>query len=369
MILFRLPEDVEIPFEDETVNDRLVLVNKLFRENIEYKKGRLVFHDEKVRKLFALLRERGCLKGCSGDLKSLTFLPVNDNFGFLSSSKDRYGLLANSSFFIMNIFDFDSIYDTMGTPLGLMVKDGKVLNPPLFDRPALLVRNGEVSVEDVSLKKMVIKIGNQSFDHANSKIYMRPDCRITPKGGYDHVIVGHKVLAVNEGGKTVIPCGGFVLKTENKVEFAEVKYEGLEDVSFGLQVGGAVLVNGKPVMRLHGFDNTYNPLTVSYPPTFYSQAKAPRMVLGSDRKNKPLLIWLEGAGKFGYKKEEDSSGASLKETVSICRRLGVYNGINLDGGGSAQILINGLRHLKVSDRDPETLLEEERGIPVGLVAK
>ena len=90
------------------------------------------------------------------------------------------------------------------------------------------------------------------------------------------------------------------------------------------------------------------------------------MVLGADEKGLPVLIWLEGAGKFGYKKGEDSTGATLEETADICEKLGVKNAVHLDGGGSAQILIDGKRELRLSDRDPDTYAEQERAIARGL---
>ena len=49
--------------------------------------------------------------------------------------------------------------------------------------------------------------------------------------------------------------------------------------------------------------------------------------------------------------------------------LGMYNGINLDGGGSAQLLVKNERKLKLSDRDPDDFGEIERAGPVGLYVR
>ena len=46
----------------------------------------------------------------------------------------------NASFFIMDPIDCATIYDQVGTTLGLCIKDGVIQNPPLFLREALLVK-------------------------------------------------------------------------------------------------------------------------------------------------------------------------------------------------------------------------------------
>ena len=51
----------------------------------------------------------------------------------------------------------------------------------------------------------------------------------------------------------------------------------------------------------------------------------------------------------------------------ICQMADMHNGINLDGGGSAQILLKNNRKLKISDRDRYSFIEKERAVPIGLV--
>ena len=81
-----------------------------------------------------------------------------------------------------------------------------------------------------------------------------------------------------------------------------------------------------------------------------------------------MLLWAEGAAKIGHQKGVDSQGASLWELEDICGDLGMVSGVNLDGGGSAQILLQGQRHLRISDRNPDGT-QAERLIPMGLMIK
>ena len=93
------------------------------------------------------------------------------------------------------------------------------------------------------------------------------------------------------------------------------------------------------------------------------------MVVGEDEEGRLVLIWFEGKGKFSYEKGVDSCGASLKEMAEICSSLGLRNAVNLDGGGSAQILMDNRRSLMISDRNKSDNSEAERAVPLGLWAE
>jgi len=98
----------------------------------------------------------------------------------------------------------------------------------------------------------------------------------------------------------------------------------------------------------------------------FAKDRAPRILFGADQQSKPMILWLEGAGKYGYAPGKESCGATLKEAADIAAEFGMVNGIHLDGGGSAQILRNGTRELLVSDRDPTTFQEVERAVSMAI---
>ena len=82
-----------------------------------------------------------------------------------------------------------------------------------------------------------------------------------------------------------------------------------------------------------------------------------------------MLFWAEGAGKIKYIPGEDSTGASLKEMAEIAEDLGMFQAVNLDGGGSAQILLKNKRGLRISDRKKEDNSDAERLVPMGLIVR
>ena len=382
-ILFRMPDTLEseIPMYDSEYGqmlDMMVAVNVALRKNVKYHDGNVRVIEEKARKLYGELMKKNCLQIASGNLPFVDILPVSNSFGFISQCQNNARIKVNSSFFVMDRFDCGTGYDVIGTPIGLCVRNGIVENPPLFDREVLLVdENYKVHITKISLSDLEIQIDSTLYaDGENCRIFSRPDYKKTPSGGFDIVITGNNVIAYKEGGNTPVPCSGFVMKLNEKtvIRRRQVIYRGLEKVRFALQVGNSVMVDGvKTEKFISHFYSFLNIGTVSYPPSMYPRNyrkdRAPRIVLGADKDDKPMLMWFEGAGKFGYVQGQESCGASLSEVVDICEALGVYNGINLDGGGSAQLLVNNERKLKISDRDPDDYSEMERAVPIGLYVK
>ena len=380
IVLYRLPEDLEVPFNNRYVKygevyDPLALVTINFKNDITLKNGELAFRNSETKQFFETLSSRKALYIVKGKRKNLSFLPVSRKLGLLSSSKKDAALKVNSSFFVMDLFDVDSVFDHVGSPVGLKAKNGRIIDPPLYDREAFLVdKDHKVSIRKVSFNEITVVIdGIRYQDQKNAMFLSRPKYRKSPKGGFDIVVLDNEIVAVKKGGGSRVPSAGFILHLDQEMQIKDrkVSYEGMNDILFAIQVGNSVMVNGKKTDRfISPFYRFYLPFTISYPPSMYplnyNKARAPRIVLGADKEGKMILLWLEGAGKFGYEPGKESCGASLKETAEICEKLGVYNGVHLDGGGSAQILIHDQRSLKLSDRDKDSYEEKERAVAGGL---
>ena len=358
LVLFHIPDDMELPFTVPGITDKHTAARiRLMKQ----------YDAPDTQAFLKQLEERGFLRIEKGRLSVRRIIPYT-NAGFLSDCFPEASLKVNASFFTFDVPDGDSPYDVFGTPIGLMVNDGKILNPPLYDRETLIVdRHGNVSVRPMGLRNISISI--------KGTIYERPFRRRTPFArGNDVVIIGDRVIAVRPGGNTVIPTSGFVIHTErNDIRPGDhVEYTGLEDVAFAIQTGNSVMVNGRMTDRfISRFYNIYHLEPVVFPPCLYQldfeKSRAPRIMLGADRAGKPVFVWAEGAGKTGYEPGKESCGASLKELGMLAKDIGLYNAVNLDGGGSAQILLNNRRELMVSGRDPVTGSDKERPVANGIM--
>lgn len=383
MIFFRIPDDVEVPVCAELkkygdVTDKNVLASVLFKHR--FKGGRFVPANDAELCFVDNLKAAGTFRVLKGRRSKVVPMPFSDHFGRMSSVEENASFKVNSNFFVMDSFDCATVYDSVGTPLGLCVKDGRVLNPPLFRREALIFRKAGASVAIPRLTDCSFTVADTEFvPGSNCRISERPDCRITARSkGVDLVIVGTEIKAVKEGGRTEVPAGGFVLSTDKKdipgvVSGAHVRVNGFEDVSFAVQCGNSIIKNGVPSGGfISGFYNIRKLFGTPYPPCFYpldyANARAARIAIGSGSDGSLCFLWAEGAAKVGHEKGRDSRGASLSDMEIFCRDAGMLNAINLDGGGSAQILLNNRRSLCLSDRT-EDGCERERGIPLGIIIR
>ena len=382
MIMFHIPAGVEVPFPAKTdrhgkVADRLTAAAAALQEGVKIVGGKPVFRNESVKVFWQALEARNSLQIISGKLPTTTVIPLGDRPGYLTETEMEARLKVNANFFIMDRFDCATVYDQVGTPFGLCVKGGNVLRPPLYHREALLVKkDGSVAVKPIDVRELEIEIRGETFLHGkNATVYTRPGRLRTPRGK-NLVIVGTKVAAVVDGSAE-IPASGFVLRLcgEFDVDPGDtVTYRGLEDVTFGIQVGNSIVRNGVRTEKFYSkFYNIRRMEPVPYPPSLYpmdfANARAARIALGADQEGKPMLLWAEGAAKFGYQPGKGSCGASLSEMAEICVDVGMVNAVNLDGGGSAQVLLNNRRDLEISDRNREDHSEAERPVPLGLIIR
>lgn len=378
MLLFRLPEGfAPAAFGAEDGREPLLAAAALLQKGLRLRRdGHPVFRDEPARRLWEALEREGCLEIAGGKLPFTRVIPVANEGFLLSRCESAARLKVNASFFIMDPFDCASRYDAVGTPFGLAVENGRVLFPPLYGREALLVRrDGSVRVETPGLEDLWLRLGGKILRPGrDAEPFTRPARRKTPHGaGWDHVIIGRRLVDVVKAGGCEIPASGFVLRLAERAGAPgdAVEYGGMEDVLFAVQAGNSLVRDGQKTEGfLSDFYNIYRPWRTPYPPSLYpldyTKARAARIALGADAEGKPLLLWAEGAAKIGYRPGEDSCGASLSEFAGLCVQAGMWNGVNLDGGGSAQILVNGGRALRISDRADDGS-EYERAVPLGLV--
>ena len=388
------------------VSDPLTIATILLQEGIRIKKEQVTFRNPQAEKLYRELEKRGCAHVVCGKFPKTKVIPVGRFAGYLSEVEQDAKVKANANFFIMDPFDCATVYDQVGTPFGLCVKDGVVENPPLYHREALMVEEeGASYISESDIQDLYIAIGDKTYiPGKNATIYTRPKYAKTPDDNrIKLVIAGRQVVAVKVGGSVQVPASGFVLCIEKKSHVSAqvtrcgsqtipsidvsqptnttgiypgelVTYHGLKEVKFGIQIGNSIIRKGvKTEQFISSFYDIHKLQRPPYPPSLYPMdfegARAARMALGADTDGKPVIFWAEGKGKLSYTPGQDSTGASLSEMAEIASALGLRNAINLDGGGSAQILFEGERILHISDRNLEDNSDAERLVPAGLIVR
>jgi len=380
VVLISLPEELEDPFPVETPHGRIFdrdcrvryWLNRLYSEGGMTDEGKdFALRDPEYRRFWRALRDSAAAAIVDVHGGPAHFLPIYRGMGSLRALS-RGRIVFNSHFFQMETTDCATVWDVMGNPFGLLVQKGEVILPPLFGREALLVDGQSVSrIARPDIRDLSVHIGNDAFRHgSNAEFFCRPAYGKTPEGaGIDLAIVGRRIVGSKAGGGMDIPEGGFALRTAPgySPSALTVTYEGMEDLRFAVQAGPAMVVDGAAV---RGFGSPFfageGP---AFPPTVFpldwEKGRAARIGLGS-KDGLPVVLWVEGRSKVSYTPGLDSCGASLAEFAEACSSLNLDNLINLDGGGSAQICVDGDRRLRLSDRYPDSGRGAERPVPLGL---
>lgn len=121
----------------------------------------------------------------------------------------------------------------------------------------------------------------------------------------------------------------FLAKGDNAPEFDSWEVE----TAIG---GGPVLVQDGAVMITNNQELKFAGKAIN--------DKHPRTAMGYTRDNKLIILVIEG-------RNENARGATLIEAAQILKDLGCVEALNLDGGGSSCLLINGKPTIKVSDKE------------------
>ena len=403
MVMFQIPEKM---IGQGDASAKLLEASMILQKGVKLHGGKPSFATQEAKVLWEELEAADCVRIVCGKFPKTKIIPVGDFVGYMSECETDAQMKVNANFFIMDPIDCATIYDQVGRPFGLCVKNGVVKNPPLFEREALLVKkDGSVEIKTVDVKELTVEINGVSYIHGkNANFYTRPERIKTPRiKGICVVVVGNRVVDIIKNGPVEIPASGFVIRVdkdsfvekktlpdgqpikecpicEKDIKYVdaeigdEVIYHGLEDITFGLQVGNSIMCDGEKTNEfISRFYNIRKLERVPFPPSLYpmdfENARAARIGLGADKDGKPVVFWAEGKGKLSYTPGQDSTGASLSEMADIADAIGLHNAINLDGGGSAQILLNNLRSLRISDRNTADNSDAERLVPMGLIYK
>jgi hypothetical protein len=84
--------------------------------------------------------------------------------------------------------------------------------------------------------------------------------------------------------------------------------------------------------------------------------KHPRTAIGYTKDGKLIILMIEGRNAIAH-------GATLGQEAQILKDLGCWEALNLDGGGSSCMLVNGKETIKTSDK------EGQRAVPAVFIIK
>ncbi|MCK5804879.1 MAG: phosphodiester glycosidase family protein, partial [Lentisphaeria bacterium] len=250
----------------------------------------------------------------------------------------------------------------IGSPLGLVVSKGRVLSPPLFNKPAFVVANDR----SLGIRRISTAAGMRvSLDH--DPIEFPPDRRnpASPSASpcfYDLLYKGEslpgdgrilvrlagvriiEILPTQSGESIpVLPVGlvlsfargelpsGWTVGRELTFEF-----DALAGVDSAIEAGPLLLEDGHVQidMNAEGW-TTSNSIRTQAARLDYLDMRGPKIAIGLDDEGNLAVLVING-------RIRESVGATHIEMAEILRARGMRNAMGFDPGGSATLVVDGV---------------------------
>ena len=238
-----------------------------------------------------------------------------------------------------------------GVPLGTLMINGKIYTGPIYDRVALGIFENGYDVGRVQLNA-TIKGNNKTLiiDNINQprmlSSYILAYTRdwgsyapASPQYGVQLQIVGNKVVKAS-ANPLFIPENGLVLVGPK--EKLSALY-GAENVEIKMCTNPKWenvkhIISGGPYLVKNG--DVY--VDISAQKLNSIGGRNPRTAIGYTKDNDLIMLTADG-------REGNSIGLTLTELAYFMKSLGCVNAINLDGGGSTVMYVNG----QIVNRPPQ----------------
>lgn len=230
-----------------------------------------------------------------------------------------------------------------GVPLGTLMINKKLYTGPIYDRVAMGIFDNGFDMARVQLNaKIETNIGGIKIDNVNQPrmlsvhtIVYTPDwgkySPPCPKYGMQLVVEDGKLTRIAYG-RSQIPANGYIIvgSQKNLKPFIKAKRFKLDlsinpewkDVNHIISGGPYLVKNGEIFV-----DMTAQKLgSVG--------GRNPRTAIGYTKDNTLIMLTADG-------REGASIGLTLMELANLMKDLGCVNAMNLDGGGSTVMYVNG----------------------------
>lgn len=284
-----------------------------------------------------------------------------------SSIARRTGGVAavNAGFFRLDTSSF------AGDPVGLFVIDGKPLSEQSNDRMQMIINNSGARTEVRFARSRVIqtvRVADLELDvtginrerKTDDVVVYTPEfgsTTMTGSDGIEIIVVRGVISVVADGvGNAVIPQGGYVLSVTGAAReqlrnaakasgtlFLTRKWAGLPS-EFEKDRDRLDVVTGVPqLVRAGRVEITWEQEKSN---KAFVETRHPRTAVARLKDGRLLLMTVDG-------RTEQSAGAGLNDLAELLIELGAVEAMNLDGGGSTTMYVNGKVVNRPSDKEGE----------------
>ncbi len=216
-------------------------------------------------------------------------------------------------------------------PVGLLVQGGEVRSPAWLRRGALAInRAGMAWIERIGPERMTMWLRTRTLDP--STIVNRASGERGPDMA-SIAVVGDRVVAV--GRALAVPLNGAVLACEDATIGDRVQLA-IPGIATAIAGGPVLLEQGRVVLdlRREDFWGTAPPVTFSQDETGDANL-LPRLAVGTVG-NELVFAAIDGRNL------ERALGMTLGDVASLMSALGCTDALNLDGGSSKRMVVDGM---------------------------
>ncbi len=230
-----------------------------------------------------------------------------------------------------------------GVPLGTLMIDGNMYTGPIYDRVALGIFDDGFDIARVQLNANIMS-GNKKIkvDNINQPrmlsayvlVYTSAwgnSAPLSPKYGLQVTVKNDRIIGISESAQQ-IPSDGYVIV-------------GPSSSLAGLKVGDSIKLNvaTNPEWKNVKHIISGGPYLVRNNEVFVDvtaqklksiTGKNPRTAVGYTAEGNLILVVVDG-------REGKSVGMTLTQLANFMHSIGCVNAINLDGGGSSVMYVNG----------------------------
>ena len=230
-----------------------------------------------------------------------------------------------------------------GTPLGTLVINNEIITGPIYERVAMGIGDNQFKTARLGFSgELKNKTKTLKIDNINQ-----------PRMLYSHVLIytnkwGEKTPVTKSKCKQLAIQNGKIIATsdypliipENGIVISAPK-EKLEGFKLGEKVEITYkitpewkdikhIISGGPYLMKDGeiFIDAQSQKLTSI------SGRNPRTAIGYTKDNTMIIVTVDG-------RKEGSSGVTLNELANLMKELGCYEAINLDGGSSTVMFVNG----------------------------
>lgn len=263
--------------------------------------------------------------------------------------------------------------DYIGSPLGLLIRDGKLLSLPLYNKPALAFdKRGVPSIREANLLAGVEMKGpgckailfspqdrnNPSSPNAFFDL-MYPGGSVPGRGRTVYRFSGSRILEVlknTDGSVQILPVGitvsmetGCAPKSWRPGARIAFRIPGWEGVTHAVEAGPRLMRDGRESIEMApGGWKTEASIRTQAARVDYTHMRGPKIGVGLARDSGLVVVAING-------RIRESEGATHSELATILAKLGAFQAMGFDPGGSVTLVVDG-KQLNISPYNKDFLV-------------